>query len=849
MSPENGIPRVMDEARRPSMPLDLTPPTWQRIKTLVADALERPAEEREAFVTAACGPDEALAREVLSIVRAAALADAYLEGPIGLSTASTASGARIGPWRVVRPLGHGGMASVYLAERADAEFTQRAALKLVRGGFVDDVLRRRFDDERRILASLEHPHIARFIDGGATADGVPYVTLEYVEGVRIDEFCESSQLVLRETLALFRQVCSAVEYAHQRLIVHRDIKASNILISADGTPKLLDFGIAKLIDPAAMQQQTRTLLRVATPASASPEQLRGEPVTTATDIYSLGVLLYRLVTGVSPYRGPLTSDVDLLRAVCEETPIAPSRLIAGPTSAAPAARWLRWGRSDDLDHILLKALRKEPERRYLSVEQFSSDLQRYLEARPVAAAPDSRAYRTRKFLARHRAGAVAAAVLVFAVAAGVSATAWQARIASRERARAQAQFDAVRSLANAVLGDVFDAITPLPGSVPAQRLVLAKATAYLDSLVPQAADDVALRVELATGYMRLAQVLGLPGMPNLGDKAGAQQSYEKAVALLEPLVARSSEPSVRFRLADAYARLASLSSDREAKVARLRAGLALVENQPADARQNGVVQDLWALLSETHIFANRLEEATRASHEAVTAAERAYALAPEDLHISRNLSLALKSNGALLEYRGVPDAALVEYGKARELDLARVRRDPGRSLWKLDLSFAYGSIGTARAKKGELQEAIATYREAVALREQAAKAEPDDDFIALSLARGHRRMAEFQSRVPDIEGVFTSLESQLAVLRRRLDAHPDRPNLWQDYGQAAFGAVRLAADVLQSHRGHPSSADRVRTMLADLRTRRAQWAATHPGFLAEDDAAFAALTARIRDLK
>jgi non-specific serine/threonine protein kinase/serine/threonine-protein kinase len=830
------------------MPPDLTPPTWQLIKTTVADALERPPEEREAFVTAACGRDEALAGEVRSIVRAAAHADAYLEGPIGLSATGAASGTRIGPWRIVCPLGHGGMASVYLAERADAEFTQRAALKLVRGGFFDDVLRRRFDDERRILASLEHPCIARFIDGGATADGVPYVTLEYVEGVRIDEFCESSRLGLRDTLALFRHVCSAVEYAHQRLIVHRDIKASNILISADGTPKLLDFGIAKLIDPAAIQQQTHTLLRVATPESASPEQLRGEPVTTATDIYSLGVLLYRLVTGVSPYRGPMASEVDLLRAVCEETPIAPSRFMAGPTP--PATRWLRRGRNDDLDHILLKALRKEPDRRYLSVEQFSNDLQRYLEARPVAAAPDSRAYRVRKFLARHRAGTVAAAVLVLAVAAGVSATAWQARIAGRERARAQAQFDAVRSLANAVLGEVYDAIATLPGSVPAQRLVLAKATAYLDSLVPQAADDVALRVELARGYMRLGQVLGAPGLPNLGDRAGAQQSYEKAAALLEPLVGRSTDSGVRFSLADTYSRLGSLADDDAVRLARFRAGLALVENPPDDVRAFGVVQSLWSAVGQAHINASRFEEATHAAHEAVAAAQRAYALAPQDLHVSRNLSLALKSKGALLERGGSPDAALVDYGQARDLDLARVHRDPAGSLWKLDLSFSYGSIATALARKGELNEAIAIYREAVALREQAANAEPDDDFMAWSLARGYRRMAEFQAGVPDINDVLTSLESQLRVLSRRLDAHPDRPNLWQEYALAAFGAVRLAADVLPTHRGHPSSAAvRVRTMLANLRARRGQWAATHPTPLAEDDAAFAALTARIRDLR
>ena len=828
------------------MPLELTPQTWHRIKSVTADALERPLAEREAFVVSQCDGDDALAAEVLAIVRSAAIADEFLEGSIAPTTSGAAeAGARFGAWRLVRPLGHGGMASVYLAERADSAFTQRAAVKVVRGFFADGLLGRRFDDERRILASLEHPNIARFIDGGATPDGVPYVTLEYVDGVRIDEFCQSRALSLRARLALFRQVCSAVEYAHQRLIVHRDIKASNILVGADGIPKLLDFGIAKLIDPATLQERTHTLLRVATPESASPEQLRGESVTTATDIYSLGVLLYRLVTGVSPYRGPLTTEMELVRAVCEETPVPPSHLTAATSSWVSTTR-LNWRRLDDVDHIVLKALRKEPERRYASVQELSADVQRYLDGRPVNAAPDSRAYRLRKYLARHRAAVAAAAVLVIAVAAGISATAWQARAASRERARAQAQFDAVRSLANAVLGDVFSAIASLPGSGPAQRVVLAHATEYFEKLVQQAADDVVLQSEIAGGYIRLAQIQGMPGMPNLGDRNGARDSYEKAAALLEPLVSRSTDPAIRFQLAETYSRLGTLTDDPDAKLARYRAGLALVDSPPADARLLGIVQALWSEVGNLHVAANRFGDAEQASREAVAVAQAAYALAPQDLSVSRNLSLALKTKGALLVHRGSPDAGLVEFEKARDLDLMRIERQPERGLWKLDLSFAYESIASALEPKGEPQRALDASREAVRLRQQAVDADPEDEFASSALARGHASVAQRLAKVPDIDGVLASLEAQLQVLRGRLDAHPERANLWLEYGAGAFAAVQLGVNLLESHPGRPQAAvSRVRAMVEDLRVRRAPNGAP----LVDNDAALTALTARVHALR
>ena len=294
------------------------------------------------------------------------------------------------------------MGTVYLAERVNAEFRQRAAVKIVRGGPADDMLLRRFQDERRILATLDHPHIAHLIDGGTTELGVPYVVMEYVDGRPIDRFCHEQALDVRERLEVFRLVCLAVHYAHQRLVVHRDLKASNILVTAEGIRSYSISASPRSSQGMVPPDATRTLFRVLTPESASPEQLRGETITTATDIYGLGMLLYGLLTGTSPYRVSTTSETELVRAICEEPPEPPSAAPRGDSGIGAKHAIDR-----DLDRIVLMALRKEPERRYGTAEQLAGDVRLYLEGRPIIAAPDDVLYRTRKFVARNRVAVAA----------------------------------------------------------------------------------------------------------------------------------------------------------------------------------------------------------------------------------------------------------------------------------------------------------------------------------------------------------------------------------------------------------------------------------------------------------
>ncbi|HEX6184231.1 MAG TPA: protein kinase [Pyrinomonadaceae bacterium] len=416
---------------------------WKRVEELLDAALELEPRERRRFLEGACAGAPELRREVESLLACETKADGFLDAPAlafsadffeGEGPADERAGQTFGPYRVIREIGRGGMGAVFLAERADGEFRQRVALKVVRRSFADTEPARRFRQERQILASLNHPNIARLLDGGVSADGEPFLAMEYVEGARIDAYADAHRLSTEERLRLFRQVCAAVQYAHQNLVIHRDLKPSNILVTADGVPKLLDFGIAKLLDADADGEHTVTQLGVMTPEYASPEQVRGESVTTASDVYSLGVVLYELLAGRRPYRVRGRKPDEVARAVCEQEPERPSAAVA----LGEVPERLRRRLAGDLDNIVLMAMRKEPARRYASAAQLSEDIRRHVDGLPVIARKDTFKYRAAKFVRRNKAGVAAAALVALTLVGGVVAVAWQASVA-KEQARVAAQ--------------------------------------------------------------------------------------------------------------------------------------------------------------------------------------------------------------------------------------------------------------------------------------------------------------------------------------------------------------------------------------------------------------------------
>ena len=440
--------------------MDQTPERqrWRRINAILDAVLELPSGERAPHLQQVCGDDAALLREVEELLAATIASDTFLTTPAieraaplvavverehKTAAASLLEGRVVGPYRLLAELGEGGMGVVYLAERIDGQFEQQVAVKLLKQGLISEESRRRFLLERQILARLQHPAIARLLDGGVTADGTPFFVMERVDGRTVTSFCADRALRTDDRLRIFLEICAAVQYAHRNLIVHRDLKPSNILVDESGRVKLLDFGIAKLLaeGDSALAGSSHTVVRALTPDYAAPEQLRGEPVNTSTDVYALGVLLYELLAGERPHRADHRTIGSLERAILDEAPLPPSaRVDSGD---------LRRRLKGDLDRIVLKALQKSPERRYPSAEAFASDVRRHLEGLPVSARGDALAYRARKFLGRHRVGAGAAALLLLTLVGGLVATTWQARRAEREARKAEAVKEFLKTLLSA----------------------------------------------------------------------------------------------------------------------------------------------------------------------------------------------------------------------------------------------------------------------------------------------------------------------------------------------------------------------------------------------------------------
>jgi serine/threonine-protein kinase len=542
---------------------------WRRIDALFAEATALPASARDAFLRAACAEDEELRLELESLLQS----DARPEDLLGEVVESAArdvadqrpaasaplAGELLGPYRVIGILGRGGMSSVYRAVRADDEYSKEVAVKILQSGFLGPDTLERFRRERQLLADLEHPYIARLLDGGTREDGTPFVVMELVDGPPIDEYARRENLGLAPRIALFRKVCAAVQYAHQRLVVHRDLKPSNILVQPDGTPKLLDFGIAKLLDEDEVAA-TVTAQRWMTPEYASPEQVRGERVSTASDVYSLGAVLYELLTDRRPYRFPSRGAGDIERVVCETMPPPPSAALAerAAESEPPPTRPIRSRElRGDLDNIVLMALRKEPERRYGSAGELDADLERFERGLPVRSRPDTFRYRSRKFVRRHRLAVAAAAALVTLLVAFGAVTFFQARRLEVERDAANLERDKARRVAE-LFGEMLtaedDAGVPA-GDLTARQLVdrgaARLASQELDdqpavrAALLQAVGDVFLfheEVEPARKLLDEALVLrrGLGGeddlevaesLDSLGDLARREEDLDQALAL------------------------------------------------------------------------------------------------------------------------------------------------------------------------------------------------------------------------------------------------------------------------------------------------------------------------------
>ncbi len=578
----------------------LSPARWHQISEIAADCLEiADATEREAYLLRACGDDDALRERVRSVLKSDASAKqlgalsrtrvaSAVGAALGARDSSTQNwiGRRLGAYEITSEIAQGGMGAVFKAVRADAAFDKEVAIKLIREGVGNQQsadIAARFRAERQILASLEHPNIARLIDGGSSDDGHPYLVMEYVDGQPINAYARTHHLSIAQKLALFQSVCSAVQFAHQRLVVHRDLKPSNILVTESGEVKLLDFGIAKLLEPTPSELASAAPTVVAmTPAYASPEQVKGETITTASDVYALGVILYELLTGQSPYKAKATQPLELAKEICEQEPSRPSTVVTHttqPTGDLPpldetAIKRLQKGLRGDLDNIVLMALRKEPARRYASVQQLAEDVRRHTENLPVSARADTFAYRGTKFVQRNRWAVLFASMAAVGLLGGIVATTYQARVARAAQAKAERHFTDIRQISNTMLFELFEEIREVPGTLKAQQSLLKKATEYLDRLAGDAADDADLLAEAGVGFGKLAQLYA----NILLQDQSADENGRRSLSLLEKaFAAKPDSAAIALSLTQAYARqgqiLDGLRKDPEA-VAMLEKAIA-----------------------------------------------------------------------------------------------------------------------------------------------------------------------------------------------------------------------------------------------------------------------------------
>ena len=619
--------------------------------------------------------------------------------------------------------------------------------------------------------------------------------MELVEGEWIDRYCDGHGLGARGRLELFAAVCDAVHYAHQNLVLHRDLKPGNILVAADGTPRLLDFGIAKLLDPGvgAGNEVTATELRALTPRYASPEQVAGSTLTTASDVYSLGVLLYELLTGRAPYEIRTRSQEELLRVVCGQEPERPSAVarrhaspgpLAAPPApsfppapADPAAPTIGAARGPDaagpvpprelegdLDWIVLQALRKEPERRYASARDLAEDIRRHLGFRPVLARPDTVGYRTGKFVRRHRVATAAAALAFFAITVGLGASVWQWRRAEAAHAEAEQRFEDVRRLAGSLLFELHDAIEVLPGSTSARALIVNRGVEYLDRLAASSVDP-ALRAELAAGYLRLGDVQGRRGEASLGDATAAIESYRKAVRLADELVAPAGATvEQRALLARACARLAEtlreLGETKEAD-ALLGRAVSLLEAAVAEEPASTSLRSRLAARrfdqGRAHADAGDWSAALEAYGRSAELYQALVVADPGNPQHRRNVALAHKYMGGASTVLGRHEESRRHYEAAVAIDRELLRSSPQDPTAHMDLSYDVAALAKADQSAGLPGPALAGLREALTLRQWVLSADPVNVQARAGVARAHADLAWMLGR----SGAWAEAEAEM----------------------------------------------------------------------------------------
>ena len=821
---------------------------FQKVKDIFAETVEKPLEVRADFLRERCGADENLRREIESLLAAHEEPENLIEkNALSFNTngengfVKDYAGRQFGNYKILREIGAGGMGAVFLAERSDGEFSRRVALKIVRQTILDRETERHFRREREILAALNHPNIAQLYDGGVSERGEVFLAMEYVEGKSLLEYADEKSLSVEEKLKLFLKVCAAVSYAHRNLTVHRDIKPSNILVTSEGEPKLLDFGLAKnsgfgisdfgleksqqggaksqIANRKSQIAPSQTVFRAFTPAYASPEQITGKTITTASDVYSLGVVFYELLSGDKPFHFEGKSLEEIIKTITDSEPLAPSaasnfksRITDSKSQKTDRKSQIANRKlNKDLDNIALKALRKNPEQRYKSVEEFAGDIERHLSGLPISARPATVSYRAAKFFGRNRIAVSATAIVIFALAAGLAVALWQAGEAGRERDLAERRFADVRKLSNSLLSEITPKIENLQGSTEAREAVVKNALEYLDRLAGEAQNDAGLQSELAAAYEKIGDLQGNPNKPNLSDFSGAIASYQKANEIRRHLPASDENSSL---LAKNYLQLSAVryvQGDFQGAIRDSDESLKIYENLTARINSPEIKDDyLEARIDNAQIYADNnqyktaiplfekilaaIEKSERKETRRLTVkAETYYANAlswdgrqTEAEGVLKNtvieaekLSADFPNDGAVRKqlwrtfaigavlYENVNNKAAYEFAKKSVKTVeAEVAADGADRQARQNLAKSYSRLGNIAVLLSKLPEALENLRKSERISFELIEKEPKNITYLKDFGRLYIRFGDLQRKLNDLPKALADYEKSVSYFEK-----------------------------------------------------------------------------------
>ncbi len=713
---------------------------WGRLSDILDGALAQPEAARDKWLRAECGSDQALYFEISQLLASESAGFTGISGSVSnartdfLSTNVVEEGSRLGPYKIVRLLGQGGMGAVYEGIRQD-NFEKRVAIKLIRFGLDTEFTRKRFEQERQILARLDHPNIARLLDGGDSAQGLPYLVMDFVEGKDLVQ--ATADFTIRQKLTLFQEILSAVAYAHRNLVVHRDLKPSNILVTETGEPKLLDFGISKLIEEDTDATRTLTSATMMTPDYASPEQVRGETVGIASDVYSLGAILYELLTGARPHQLTSYSTADVFLAICEKETIPPSSSVS--TTDPERKRQIE----GDLDTIILKALQKDPAARYISADAFRTEIERYLDGRPLTIRPASAFERGWKFVKRHRLAVSAAVALAASLIGGITVSMMQAR-------RAERRFAQVRELANTFLFQFYDQVTPLSGSTAVRASIVETARKYLDNLASEAGSDKALLLELAQAYQRLGIVQAAPGRASLGQTDGARRNFERAMELYGRVPVKPESPAAwRQKMALgllSWCEVEYIANRADAAEPLANRALALMREDDTDVQSRLIRTIAQRHLAEVRLLQGRIPESLALFDKTLQEQTALAAAEPVRKDIALELPVTTDRLARTLVRSGDLDRAIAgflemvkqtEPCNMTEPDRMKCRNLAIRLSWTADV---YGALD--RPNLNEPEKAAALYEQSIKIFERLTPQDKQDRQTLFDLAGRYGKLGD-----------------------------------------------------------------------------------------------------------